>query len=323
MDNIFFLERSPCLCGIILFLGSKKTEAASEAPCETEHSWWSLDDEDHSLLTCVVYVKTVLDEDFTISSPRNNSTLGFIILEGNSVKFVPTNFFNVLPNLKALRISDCSVETINENHFKSLSKLEYLYLDNNLIDNVASNAFTDLVNLKVLNLSSNRISALDENTFTTLQALEELYLSDNQIQFLHPKLFDSLYYCVYIVDDMVFGDPTLKIIDLRDNLCINKIYVSGGLFRYCSDLEKYLGRKCGKSSAQEKLKTAVANIEMKLSYESEKAKTVQKEMNELKRVTKNILSPIFLLCITLFFVVLILVVVYPPSRVFRHYTAEV
>lgn len=211
---------------------------ATTTQCRLESLKWELLN-NRELLTCHIEEKTIDDEDFTISSSKNYSTLALKIESKKGVKFLPTNIFDVSPKLEVVRVSDCSVKTVNEKHFEGLSELTIINLVKNNIENIVSDAFGDLVSLKYLYLSFNKIRSLSRSTFSALKALEELSLDSNEIQFLPPEIFKSLVRIkkielghneLHYMDDNIFNNlASLTLIDLRDNYLMKipkKMFIS-------------------------------------------------------------------------------------------------
>lgn len=137
-------------------------------------------------------ISEVGDEEFTLSYSTDPTIAAFKIDDEKGVKFLPTNLSITLPDLIVFQVWNCSVTSVNGNHFKGLSKLKSLNLAHNKVQNVSSDAFIDLVSLEKLGLSNNRIQFLAENTFASLRSLRRLFLENNEIQVLHPKIFGSL-----------------------------------------------------------------------------------------------------------------------------------
>lgn len=176
----------------MLLLAFEKMEAATEAKCTIQSFEWPILDKVQKLKTCKLNVDEVNDEDFSISSAKDTSIWGLFFASEINVKSLPKNIPDIFPNLEAMQIYNCSVESVGENHFKGLSKLRFLSLGKNKIGDVPSDAFNGLFNLQYLSLSFNEIRSLANDTFAKLQHLKHLRLNDNQIQFLHPDIFKSL-----------------------------------------------------------------------------------------------------------------------------------
>lgn len=194
-----FLFRFSCVTAIVLLLTVNKSESAINATCTTYQQEWGWNNLPRNLKSCFVEnIIQVDNENFIISSKADRSTLGFGIRLKEGVKFLPTNLYEVFPNLIAIDIYECSVTSVNKSHFKNLTKLETLGLSNNMIENISGYSFDDLVNLEDLNLIYNGIQVLDGMTFSALKMLKTLNLGYNRIQFLHPKTFDKLVNVEYI-----------------------------------------------------------------------------------------------------------------------------
>lgn len=212
---ILFLQRLYCITGIAIFLALGTVEGATQVSCITstvELDWYN---KTQTVTTCDVDVDEVDDENFTVFSASNLMTSVFNIRHKEGVKFLPTNLFHALPDLESIHIYNCSVTTINENHFKSLTKLKLLTLSHNRIEHIASEAFDDLVSLKTLALGFNGIRTLEENTFASLKSMTTLYLYNNEIQVLHPNIFSSL---AKVKDISLYGN---NISSLDENIFSN------------------------------------------------------------------------------------------------------
>jgi Leucine-rich repeat (LRR) protein len=98
------------------------------------------------------------------------------------------------------------------------------YLDSELLANV--------INLRNFSMSNNRLETLPTKFFMTNLKVEYVWLRFNQIKLLNSDLFND----------------NLKFLDLRANLCVNKLYESPNL----ADLEKDLTKNC---SPRIKIKT--------------------------------------------------------------------
>lgn len=166
--------------------------AASDVFCKNNVVTWTWTDNKQNLDTCAPDISEVGDDEFTISYSTDPKISAFIIDDEKGVKFLPTNLNRTLPALILIQVWNCSVTSVNGNHFKGLSKLRSLNLAHNKIQNISSDAFADLVNLEDLTLSNNRIRLLAENTFASLKSLKIFLIENNQIQIMHPKIFVSL-----------------------------------------------------------------------------------------------------------------------------------
>lgn len=241
-----FPLRLLCFLGVLLLLALGKTEA-TEVPCNyTSLKWtWLGQEQGKTLRTCEPDIKVVDDEDFTISYPIIFPDSAFKIDSKKGVQFLPTNLFDVLPKLVRVQVVNCSVKSINANHFKDLSQLRALSLNNNKIEQIANDAFVDLISLELLDLSSNKIQSLGKNTFDALTSLGYLHLSHNEIQLLHSEIFKSLVKVeeikldqneIFRLDANVFENlPSFKRIFLDDNKLDE---ITRNLFRKISNLEQ-------------------------------------------------------------------------------------
>lgn len=144
---------------------------------------------------------------------NNNSFEGMELLEifnasRNKIFEVESETFSYLEHLKILDISYNAINKIEVSAFEGLNELEKLYLDHNALSTIQSDIFDVLLNLTVLDLSFNAIKELKVEIFTIINVLEEFYINDNYLEIINPKI---------IVDF-----ESSKIIDFRNNLCINQ-----------------------------------------------------------------------------------------------------
>lgn len=189
---MFFPQRFRCFIGIFFLLAWEEVETAIQASCTFGTKEWSWNGQSKNLKTCFPIINKVTEKDFTISLPSDRTTPGFYFSDNRNVEFLPTNLREAFPGLTVFAFLACAVTSVDENHFKGLSKLKDLNVGFNRISQVASNAFVDLVILEGLSLGNNRIRFLMKNTFAPLKTLKQLYLDNNEIQSLHPKIFDAL-----------------------------------------------------------------------------------------------------------------------------------
>lgn len=221
-SNFRFLQRF-CwfILGIPFVLTLGEVEGATRAQCKTNTEEWTIVDQRVNLTTCEPDISEVNEEDFTIASQSGESTFAFKIYVEKGVRFLPKNLLN-FSELVVVKVTGCSINAVNENHFKSMTKLRKLILYENKIEHISSDAFADLVALEELDLDSNRIRSLGKNTFSSLKTLRKLFISENEIQFLHPKTFGSL--------------ANLDHLDLNDNQILQ---VEESLISSLSNLEKF------------------------------------------------------------------------------------
>lgn len=134
--------------------------------------------------------------------------LKLLNLSHNEISNLETENFASLVDLQRLDLSHNKIETIEVNAFACLKELEELNIEHNLIIKVPCDTFDSLLNLKVLVLSFNRIRELSGETFTEINVIEEFYINNNQLESIHPNIISYF--------------EVSKIIDFRDNLCIDQ-----------------------------------------------------------------------------------------------------
>lgn len=188
---------------------------------------WEWRSKKHHLETCYPDINEVDEENFMISLDSPSEVTAISIREELGVKFLPIKLFDVFADLVAFMVQNCSVTSVNDNHFYGLFDMQYLNLDGNKIAEIFKNAFADLTNLEYLTLRRNKIRSLGDKLFANLNTLEELYLSENDIHHLHPEVFSSQRSVKFFfmgtnkissLDENVFENmANLKQISLREN----------------------------------------------------------------------------------------------------------
>jgi Leucine-rich repeat (LRR) protein len=144
---------------------------------------------------------------------NNNSFEGMNALEifngsRNKLSEIERETFMSLESLKSLDISFNVILSLEVSAFEGLNNLEALYLDHNKLSVIESDVFDALLNLKVLDLSFNFVKELQVEIFTNINVIEEFYIHNNVLQVINPKI--------------IIDFETAKIIDFRNNTCINQ-----------------------------------------------------------------------------------------------------
>lgn len=103
----------------------------------------------------------------------------------NSLQLQPACFAN-LTSLKYLTLSGNHLKFVPEDSFSKSINILKLDLNNNFISSFKPNTFLDLRNLENLNISNNQISHLPEGLFYNTKSLVYLDLSDNLPEHIEP-----------------------------------------------------------------------------------------------------------------------------------------
>ncbi|VDO25480.1 unnamed protein product [Haemonchus placei] len=101
----------------------------------------------------------------------------------------PTEIFEALPHLEGLKLSGCSISSLEPGTFATLKNLKELDLRVNLIQNVSAYAFDGLSELNRLSLAGNYIRSIEKEIWTGLNKLKEIDLGWNEIKQLSPDAF--------------------------------------------------------------------------------------------------------------------------------------
>ncbi|VDM77356.1 unnamed protein product [Strongylus vulgaris] len=100
--------------------------------------------------------------------------------------------FDALQQLEVLKLSGCSLPSLEPGAFASLKSLKQLDLRVNLIENISAYAFDGLSSLKRLSLAGNYIRHLEKDLWAGLENLEEIDLGWNEIKEISGEMFTPL-----------------------------------------------------------------------------------------------------------------------------------
>ncbi|VDL75653.1 unnamed protein product [Nippostrongylus brasiliensis] len=130
---------------------------------------------------------TVID---AISTLKSLKTLDLSRADG--IFEVPMELFDTLTHLEVLKLSGCSVSTLEPGTFAALKNLKQLDLRVNLIQNISAYAFDGLSELTRLSLAGNYIRNVDKDQWVGLDSLQEIDLGWNEIKELPADAFSAL-----------------------------------------------------------------------------------------------------------------------------------
>ena len=195
------------------------------------------------LKSCMIFYQEVDSEGFTIASSRDKEMKALSIENNKKVKFLPENIADLYLELVAYHVQECSIHTVNDKHFKGLTKLEDLSLSNNEIELIARDSFKDLTNLEKLNLAHNKLKFIEPKLFQTLSKPKTVWLIDNEIEALDEHVFDKM----VNVKDIYLTNNKLSVIPenlFKNNLKLSSIQlkanqiqvISGSMFDHLNDV---------------------------------------------------------------------------------------
>ncbi|CAI2309920.1 unnamed protein product [Caenorhabditis sp. 36 PRJEB53466] len=104
----------------------------------------------------------------------------------------PEALFKEIPQIEVLKLSGCSIPSLEPGQFATLKKLRELDLRVNLIENITAYSFDGLESLSRLSLAGNFISKLEPDVFFGLSSLEDLDLGWNEIKTIPSDVFKPL-----------------------------------------------------------------------------------------------------------------------------------
>lgn len=129
-----------------------------------------------------------LPPDFFDSVPQ----LETLLLSGNDLTSLPGGVFKNLTNLKSLDLSGNEKLHLTKELAQGLTHLEELNLSGMELRQIPNEFLENLPNLKRLDISGNKLSRLPEDAFKGLDKLEEINIEGNGLQALPKALPENL-----------------------------------------------------------------------------------------------------------------------------------
>jgi len=148
-------------------------------------------------------------KDFTTVPRGISPEVQVLNLNGNFIKRLEKDVFQIagLVHLQKISLTNCGIEKVHENAFRSLRILTDIDLSRNNISKIAGNTFQGNDKLRTLILRSNSITILPPAVFPQLRSLKNIDLSHNQISEISTKAFNN-----------IIRNPTVESIDLSSNM---------------------------------------------------------------------------------------------------------
>lgn len=164
---------------------------------------------------------------------------------GTRVSEIPGNFFQNVPRLEVVNLSNNQITCIHPELFSHVSTLKKLNLGRNKIERLDPQTFEHQVKLISLRIFENNLTHIPAALCASLTALESLDLSDNCITNIDPHAFDS--------------QGTLKNLIL----CGNQLKdLDPHLLRYCAQLKNVNFSKNKLSTLKASLIEPLTNLEI-------------------------------------------------------------
>ena len=111
----------------------------------------------------------------------NFSNLKALDIRHCKIRRIETKFIQKFPVLMAIRMSDCKVETIEDDAFFNSKELLVLDLRHNLLKSLYKRYFSNLINLEYFIMFKNRLEFIEDGIFSEMKNLKIIDLSDNQL----------------------------------------------------------------------------------------------------------------------------------------------
>lgn len=111
---------------------------------------------------------------------HNVSNLSVLNIMDCNIKIIENKFIEKFPNLHTFRMTNCSIETMEDKAFSNLKGL-VLDLSKNLLKRLHKRYFSELVNLEYFLMFKNCIEFIENGTFSNIKKVRLLELSHNKI----------------------------------------------------------------------------------------------------------------------------------------------
>jgi Leucine-rich repeat (LRR) protein len=248
------------------------TEPNDEVECHYENNF--LPEPNMKLFTCDLSHATINKPNIRVKRLPNNKRVKRMSMTYNKdIEEFPKDIGRTFPNLVEIIIYNTSISKIPEVVLKNLNNLKNLYIVSTNLKLISHNAL-DMPALETLDLHDNKLKVLHGDTFDKLPSLKALFMMDNKIEYLNNNLLNNLINLQNIslegnllmrIERKVFANNVnlqniwlnnnklqfidfdafngirhLEYVDLRDNNCIDDIFVEHTLRK----LKNALKRMC-------------------------------------------------------------------------------
>lgn len=147
------------------------------------------------VFTCVVKNQKIESSDFKFENRLENKRVKRVVLNDDTIKFLPQNIGESFPNIAELKAESSSLMSINSLDLKDMPQLKYLDLSNNELSSITLETFDSLPSLENLDLKRNNL-----NFFATpkIPQLKVLSLEGNEVIFFDFYLVLMSFHCLFI-----------------------------------------------------------------------------------------------------------------------------
>lgn len=126
---------------------------------------------------------------------RTNNDVHNLVFEDSDINQLPSNIFQVFPNIQAIGASDSGITQITPNDFNFARRLAAIFVSNNQITRLTGTPFLFVftrISITHLNFYSNRIEMIANNFFNGLENLRYLSLGGNSLTTITPQMMAPL-----------------------------------------------------------------------------------------------------------------------------------
>lgn len=187
--------------------------------------------------------------------------LKLLILDSN-VNHLPYNISYFFPNVQFFGVVDSKLEFFKRENFNGMEAMKTLILKRNKISQVPDEVFVDLINLRKIDLSENLIVILPSNAFNSMFHLTKFIANENSIElfdsdiFRHNHKLDEIHLWHNKIKAIRFDIKKimkLAIFDLRENVCIDKLFYLSSQTPSSPMLQVAINRNCSSYVKQQGL----------------------------------------------------------------------
>lgn len=188
-----------------------------------------------------------------LENQNDDSVLG-VEIHGQKSYALPQGLTEIFPKMTDLYVFRSDLKYISRDAFEGYVQLSTISLSRNHLSSIPYDTFEDLIDLEHFSLSFNQLTSIPN--LKTLTKLKSLYLFENSIETLTVndlsgnKQLEILWIyqnkLTHIDGNILNISPELKVVDFRNNICINKRYE--GMFQDKDEFIEYINEKCNNSN---------------------------------------------------------------------------
>ncbi|KAG5676525.1 hypothetical protein PVAND_006353 [Polypedilum vanderplanki] len=234
----------------------------------------------------------------------NDDVKGIVSRRVRKLNYIPRNIEKFFKNIIAMDLSFSNIQAISQDDFKSFPNLEVLNLLENHITEILEDTFKYNLKLEIIILMDNDIYYIGSTTFNHLENLEILELTDNICISTYAMSKEEVLNITKMIQESECVDKKIRTINAKISSNTNKINM------VTNNVEQKLNRIAMEND--QNIKSHVEKFDEKFKSNTFKMqnKTNETHNNENFIVTKYLWIAFIVLCVIVFFLILLVVKVF-------------